>query len=217
VSRVITCPHCQKKLSVKDDFQGRRLACPQCKGTFDAPSDGSAGAAAGPEADFFAGLGAGDAGGGKKSASGKAAVAARTPAGPSRSKTKAGKPNPLLGVYIAGGVGAVVIIAVLASMMSSGPSPKPTKWGLTEGQRLHVFQDAIRAVDEFGMGESCKKDWKQLEEKAKITDEALKAILEEGFKAGWEQPEWGNYDATKKSHRMEWTKRRNELRREPLM
>ena len=220
MSRVIACPHCQKKLSIKGDSPGRRLACPQCKGTFETPAAASEESAPAPETDFFAGLGTDGGGstGAKKTSS--AAPTPRTPVRPVRPKVKANSINPLLGVYIAGGVATIVIVAVLIGMMSSGGTRKPQniKWGLKERQRLHIFQEAIEAVDNFGMGDMCKREWKRIESDAGIDDNVLKQILEEGFAAkNWELPSFANFDATKKSHRMEWIKKRNETHREPIL
>jgi hypothetical protein len=39
LSQVISCPNCEKKLSLRDELKGRTLVCPQCKGRFTAPSD----------------------------------------------------------------------------------------------------------------------------------------------------------------------------------
>ena len=39
VSQVIACPHCDKKLTLRDELKGRPLICPKCKGRFTAPAD----------------------------------------------------------------------------------------------------------------------------------------------------------------------------------
>jgi hypothetical protein len=92
------------------------------------------------------------------------------------------------------------------------------RWGLKEPVRQDVFRKAVEAVDKFGMGDRCKKEWKRIEADAGIDDDVLKKILDEGFAAkDWELPSFTNFDATKKGHRMDWIKRRNETRREPIL
>jgi hypothetical protein len=34
----VTCPHCQARLTLKDEFAGRRGACPKCKGAIQVPA-----------------------------------------------------------------------------------------------------------------------------------------------------------------------------------
>ena len=37
MSEVVTCPNCDKKLTLKDELKGRALVCPECKNQFTPP------------------------------------------------------------------------------------------------------------------------------------------------------------------------------------
>jgi uncharacterized protein YbaR (Trm112 family) len=39
VAEIVSCPHCELKLSLKTGLKGQRLACPKCKGQFTVPND----------------------------------------------------------------------------------------------------------------------------------------------------------------------------------
>lgn len=44
----VTCPHCQARLTLKDEFAGRRGACPKCKGAIQVPAARQSAPAAAP-------------------------------------------------------------------------------------------------------------------------------------------------------------------------
>lgn len=229
---MITCPHCELKLSLKDDFKGQRLACPKCKGKFDMAEAEvvepaltgakSSSAESSSEANFFADLSAAPKAG-KKSAPRSANSPAQTSARPATA-TKS-KSNPMLGVYIGGGIaGAVLLIVMLAvAMSSSGGGSRGSsnvKWGLSEGRRHQIFCDCMKAVDENGAkGDACRKRWQEIASENKIDLDTIGKILDEGFAPNckWTQPAFSNYDATKKANRVGWIKSRNETGRDPIL
>jgi phage FluMu protein Com len=227
VSRVISCPHCQRKLALKTEFQGRRLACPKCKGTFTMPDEDSAPAEAssspsGSGMDFLDSLSSGSSG--KKAAANEPML----PSSPSRStytktagKRKA-KGNPLLGVYIGVGVVAAVVVlgAIVALMSGGGPSQREDKIkdGLKLTERKKIFQDLYRAVDQNGPNEVCKQRWKQIAAEHKTNLEVIRRIIEDGMQEGWEQPGFENYNINAKTHRMDWIRERGlDGRNDPLL
>lgn len=143
------------------------------------------------------------------------------------SKSKASKPKvqfPLPWI-IGGAVGGVVLllllilIAVVATSGGSGGRKGGVeKWGLSESTRKQIFYDCIEAVDNYGQGDACKRTWKTIRDRNGISADVLGKILEEGFnpKANWDQPPL-KITAETKAHRVEWIKKRTEMRREPLL
>ena len=247
MSRVISCPQCQRKLSVRSEFQGRRLACPKCKAKFEVSEESDSSAADDPtnelalepepgEADFFAGLGSASppakpaaakpqAATGKKAAAAKAKAAAARAKAARRTAVAAGRQKwravPLTTWYIATGAAAVVVIAVAIALLYEGQTSGrgSIKWGLGERRRCDIYFDAMRAIDTYGMGDTCKKEWRRIAADAGIDMDILGKILDEGFdsKCTWGQPSFANYDAEKKAHRMEWIKARIQTHGEPML
>ena len=146
-------------------------------------------------------------------------------------------------LYVGGGAAAlvllIILIAVGVSMTSSGksassnqpnkvdhksrfnlPAAAPhvavAKYGLSEKQRQQMFCDLMEAVDKYGMGERCKKEWLSIGADQKLSPDIVKKILQEGFDDGWEQPKFSNYTVKSKYNRLEWIKKRNESKTEPM-
>ncbi len=147
MSRVISCPQCQRKLSVRSEFQGRRLACPKCKATFevseeaesapaDDPTNGLDIEPEGGETDFFADLASASlparptaaksaaakpqAAAGKKAAAAKAkpaAAKAKTVLRTAAARRQKSKTRSLKGWYIGGGVAGVLLVVVAIALL----------------------------------------------------------------------------------------------------
>ncbi|MGA2619246.1 MAG: hypothetical protein ABSF26_16685 [Thermoguttaceae bacterium] len=234
VSRVISCPQCQRKLSVRSEFQGRRLACPKCKATFEVPEESGSDPADDPtnelaiepesgETDFFADLSSASlpvkkpAAAKAKTARARAKPAPRTVAAPGRQKSKA---RSLKAWYIGGGVAAMLLVALAIVLLYEGETSGggSVKWGLGEGTRCRIYHEMIRAIDAYGMGDTSKKEWKRIAADEGIDMDIMARILDEGFdpKCKWLLPEFANYDAEKKAHRMEWIKARIQTHGEPM-
>ena len=233
MSLAISCPYCQRQLSIQNELVGKQLICPQCHGAFavpvevseelavsadssshepDQPLDSGA-----PSMDFLANLpGAATE---KKPASKRPVVAARAVSRPVRSKAGG---NPQMGLYIGAGiavaVGLLIIIGVVLTSSSGGKQAKVlnVKYGLSEGQRKKMFCDLMEAVDTFGEGPACKQEWQKIGAEHHLANDVVAKVLEEGFQSGWPQPAFSNYTAKSKANRVGWLKRRNELHAEPM-
>ena len=196
LSQVITCPHCDQKLTLRDELKGLTLVCPQCKPLPTAPSprqtadepfgtspqtsqpSGGSGMA------FLEGFSAAAATtkAGRPKAGRSASVAARATA--SRAKKKN---DSMMLVYIGGGVAATVLLVVLlASAMrmadSSGPKKDPNiRFGLPETKRRQLFKELILAVDQYGITKECKEEWLHLADEYKLDRKYVGDVLDEGF------------------------------------
>jgi phage FluMu protein Com len=226
LSREISCPHCNRKLSVRDELVGKRLACPQCKGKFDIPAEAVESPADDTEGDFFDSLSA-------ATPAQAARPAGRSPATPQKLKkagAKGGAPAarlrrlagpgglkgiPPLAWYIAGGAAAaILLIAIVVAATHATPGGRKkagvVKYGLSEAKRRQIFEELFRSVDQGGEEKATKNDWPKIAAGYKIDAAVLQKILDEGFDAGWEQPGFNNYTAEMKMNRVEWLKKHNQ-------
>jgi hypothetical protein len=215
---------------VRDELLGKRVSCPHCKSGFLAAANGAGPAAANGTAPTKAKTAASSSAGGMDFLDGLSDGPATT-AGPAVAVARpklVKKQQPPIGLFIAGGAGAVVLLfaIVIAVVVSqSGPSAPARKWGLTLGQRQQVFYKLIEAVDLYGMTPEGKQAWHDLQQKYKIGDDATKAILEEGFNSsgksisrGWPEPDLpSGKDASVKTNRRTWNRVRTEMGREPML
>jgi len=228
VNRVISCPHCQLKLAIRSDLEGRRLACPKCKGIFlpdaePAPQPESP-AAEGPaepqHLDFLGGIGGNAATGPTRGAASRATTTKllRTQSSKSRSSSR-------LWWYIIGGSGGLAAILVIGAMMldtgnsrtqaSSSQTKKDpqVKYGLSIDYRHRVFCELLQAVDANGLTKSCKQKWQEITDYYKIDLPTAVKIVDEGFEEEWEQPRILDSTAQTRANRREYIKARTELRR----
>ncbi len=246
MSQVIPCPNCDKKLAVRDELKGRALICPQCKGRFTVPADGpqpaagesgtASGAAPAPggfDMGFLDNLGP---------APGSATVKAATKtAAPVRAKASTARVAPtvlgasrgtasrakkkkdqMMMIYIGGGLAAAVLVVILLAVAISGAGGgKPTRFGMTESQRKHLFKDLFHAVDEIGSTnqyKDCREKWRQLGKPWNLTDQQIAAVRQEGIDEGWEQPAVAaTMDQKEKTNRFDWIRTMNETKRDPVM
>jgi hypothetical protein len=226
VSNVVSCPNCEKKLAVKDEFKGRALICPQCKGRFTVPADDLpvAGAAASDAGmSFLDNLGPGSAGPtqGAGGATAPAFSTARATVGKTaraagRSKKRAQRKNL---VYIGGGIGAAVLVAIVAVAALNGngsgseqqKEPEDIRFGLAEKTRIELFQKLVSAVDQDGITKACKEDWYRLADEYKLDRSHIKDLLDEGFSfknKKWVLPE-ATATAKNRALRMDWIRQRS--------
>jgi hypothetical protein len=142
-----------------------------------------------------------------------------------RAKTKT---DPTM-FYIGGGIAAVVLVVVLVAVAMSGnrgsssgggkKKDENIRFGMTETQRRRLYKDLIHAVDDNGMSKATQKEWRSLGKEFKLTDQQVSAVLQEGLEnTDWEQPDLAaTMDQRQKTNRMEWIRKMNETKREPIM
>jgi hypothetical protein len=239
VSREIPCPHCQRKLSVRDELVGKRLACPQCKGEFQVPAEEPADAAGGPDLGFLDSLSTSPAAAARPAAGSSAAgpqkpkkQPAQKPAAKQRSP--AGRPSPWAGVaanlkavprrawYIGGGAAVAILLIIIVVMVIGGPSggkrsaggkkrkPGPVLYGLSEVKRQHIFEELVRSIDQAGEEKAKKNEWPKIAAAYKLDSGILEKIVEEGLdNSDWLLPATENYTIQTKTNRVEWLKKHN--------
>jgi hypothetical protein len=222
VALVVTCPQCNRQLSLKADFAGKMVLCPSCKSTFLAPADEGEGPAADLPAAASASSGmdflddmprtSSRASTSTASFTGKTApkgtTFAKTSGLPGRLKAK--KKKEPIELYIAGGVGgAIVLFAIVIYMMVASPSAssakKNVKYGLSESQRRELFYELIESVDNLGVSDNCRQNWQRIEAKFGVDSATTGKILNEGFIAGsWREPDFPAGTAAARANRKGW-------------
>ncbi len=131
------------------------------------------------------------------------------------------KTDPMMQYYILGGIGAAVVLFVVAVIALGGSSPPQTsgndnvRFGLPESRRKVIFEQFIKSVDNYGMSKACVTEWRETGTQYKLGDKEIEQLIAEGFDAGWLMPSADSVTASKKMNRVEWIKKRNELHREP--
>lgn len=227
MSQVITCPHCEKKLALKDELQGRDLICPQCRSRFAAPAGEQQ-----PAADAFFDNLASAAGPvtatTKTSASGRSGAAMRSTATQAEARTMTGrakkKKDQMMLVYIGGGIAAVVVVFILIALamphkdVTGSGGNKNMRFGMTESQRKRFFGELFHAVDELGPNKECRDEWRQLGSKWNLSDQQISEIRKEGMDRGWEQPAIpATTDQKQKTNRREWIRIMTQTHRDPIL
>jgi hypothetical protein len=182
--------------------------------------------------DNLAPVGPGAARTATKNSTGRAAAPAAKLAGSAGSAASRGaasrakaKFDPTI-IYIVGGVAAaVVVVAVLFVALSGGSSKSEGKkkdenirFGMTETQRRHLYEELIHAVDLNGISKETQKEWRSLGRDFKLSDQQIVDVLEEGFAHNdWEQPAMAaTMDQKQKTNRMEWIRTRK-TNNDPIM
>jgi hypothetical protein len=86
-----------------------------------------------------------------------------------------------------------------------------------DAEHKAVFLAMIKAVDQYGMGEACERQWGKIAREHHIDGETALRILDEGLdQKNWRQPATDHYNAEKKFHRVDWIRKRTELKAEPM-
>ena len=237
MAEAISCPHCDRKISLRAELSGRRVVCPHCKAPFVAPAldeaEGGAAAApapqaAGPESagmDFLADLSGQKPGTGSPWSPGSTTGTATRTA--NRTTTRKKSKKPPVELFILGGLAAavVVVVAVAVVVLSTGGDEKrsngkkaevDTKFGLTEPQRRQLFYDLIGAVNQFGTGDKCRKKWSEIQEVYKVNDSITAKILDEGFdNIDWRIPEYPTRDS--RMNFKNWNAEKTQTGRYPML
>jgi hypothetical protein len=134
-----------------------------------------------------------------------------------KAKAKAKPPVGLIIAGIAGGV--VVLLAILFGLLAllDSAGKKNIRFGLTEGQRASIFFRLVEAIDNFGMGDSAKKAWRDIQAEYKIDRNITREILKEGFASpNWRQPD--SPTAKAKAQRKAWVAARTpDGSRDPML
>ncbi len=223
---VVSCPNCEKKLAVKDQFKGRSLICPQCKRRFTVPADdvlvlGVSSAPSDGGMGFLDGLGPSSArpakSVGSRSTTGYSPRTAVGGAARSAERAKmqaAQKQMILIGVGIALGMLVIVAAAILLNLPSSAPEKakeaEDIRFGLPERTRIELFQKFVSAVDRDGITKTCKERWYRLADEYKLDHGHIKDILDEGF--SFKNDKWALPEATSTAQgravRMDWVRQR---------
>ncbi len=222
MAEAISCPHCDRKISLRAELAGQRVVCPHCKAPFVAPgfdaSEDQAAAASRPAAaaaagggDFFADLsGAAPRTGASRSTASPSRPPARPPARATgrptrRGAARKGPKKAPVEFYVLGGFAALIalLVVVVVAVKFSGEEAKPAannaegmKFGLTEPQRRQFFFKLVEAVDDFGTGDKCRAQWSELQKTYGVDDSATAKILDEGFDAGFGASFWPQPDNT---------------------
>jgi hypothetical protein len=127
-----------------------------------------------------------------------------------RRTTKAAKADKIPMEYlIGGGVAAGILVILLLIFTFSGGGLVGSR-GLSEGQRRHLFYEIFEAVDQLGVNDNCRQEFRRIEKKYGVNDAAVAKILNEGLSAApgqlsnWRLPDFPEGTAAARANRKQW-------------